>query len=92
MCTYDLFQKTFNRNSDFRVAFGWVRLKMKTYILAWVSFQHWTHFSKRDDDFWTKSHGPKRDDDEVQLKIFEKKLYTLFYLDLKYKTKTYIQF
>ena len=39
-----------------------------------------------------RSRRPKRDDDEVQLKIFEKKLYTLFYLDLKYKTKTYIQF
>ena len=53
--------------------------------------QRWSHFMMSD-DFWTKSHGPKHNDDEVKLKFFEKKSYTLFYSDLKYKKKTYTQF
>jgi hypothetical protein len=42
-----------------------------------------------DDDL---SHGHKHNNDEVKLKIFEKKLYTLLYLKFKYKKKTYIDF
>jgi hypothetical protein len=42
--------------------------------------------------FWSWTHGPKHDDDQVKLKFFEKKSYTLFNLDLKYKKKTYIDF
>ena len=45
-----------------------------------------------EDDFWSKLHGPKCNDDEVKLNFFEKKSYTLFYSELKYKTKLYIQF
>ena len=56
-----------------------------------MQLQRWSHFMKSE-DFWTKSHGPKCNDDEVKLKFFEKKSYTLFYSDLKYKKKTYIQF
>ena len=39
-----------------------------------------------------KPNGPKRDDDEVKLKFFEKKSYTLFYSKFKSKKKTYTQF
>ena len=84
MCTYNLFsKKKINQNSDLvDIAFGWVRLrhchhlsfKMKTYIQFRVFFQHWTHFSKWDNYFWTKWHGPKCDDDKVKLKILRKSL------------------
>ena len=65
---------------------------MKAHIQFWIFFFNVEVILWRAMIFWTKSHGPKRDDDEVKMKIFEKKSYTLFYLDLKYKTKTYIQF
>ena len=42
-------------------------------------------FFEVDDNFWYKTHGPKDDDDEVKMEIFEEKSYTLFYSELKYK-------
>ena len=66
--------------------------KMKAHIQFWVFFYNVEVILWRAMIFETKSHGPKHDDDEAKMKIFGKKSYTLFYLYLKSKTKTYIQF
>jgi len=56
---------------------------LKTFIQFWMFFSTLKPFFEAGRRFLTKSHGPECDDDEVKLKIFEKKVVYSFLLRIK---------